>query len=213
MAKIIHNMYIYIYIYVYIVFFLSPGKSCFLGESTVIILFLMKALEAYSLRSWSHLIFICCLVWESYYQYYVPKLIISVILITCLLENFFKLYIKGSQSVDCILKGRSSFPLLQSNLGILLLRQKDGWQNISFCFIWSWHVTWLSVLVLRNSAKQLAVMGKTYKGKMKPFPKLKSTTTVVGFKFWFETKSDGKNSASFPTFIYIHNYNFTIHRW
>ena len=34
-------------------------------------------------------------------------------------------------------------------------------------------------------------MGKIYKGKMKPFPKLKSATTVIGFKFWFETKSDG----------------------
>ena len=33
---------------------------------------------------------------ESYYQYHVPKLIMSVILITYLLENFFKLYIKGS---------------------------------------------------------------------------------------------------------------------
>ena len=33
---------------------------------------------------------------ESYYQYHVPKLITSVILITYLLENFFKLYIKGS---------------------------------------------------------------------------------------------------------------------
>ena len=26
---------------------------------------------------------------------------------------------------------------------------------------------------------------------MKPFPKIKSATTVIGFKFWFETKSDG----------------------
>ena len=34
-------------------------------------------------------------------------------------------------------------------------------------------------------------MGKIYKGKMKPFPKLKSATTVIGFKFWFETKSNG----------------------
>ena len=42
-----------------------------------------------------HNIFICFLVWESYHQYHVLKLIISVILITCLLENFFKLYIKG----------------------------------------------------------------------------------------------------------------------
>ena len=38
----------------------------------------------------------------------------------------------GSQSVDCILKGRRSFPLLKNNYRILLLRQKDGWQNISF---------------------------------------------------------------------------------
>ena len=33
-------------------------------------------------------------------------------------------------------------------------------------------------------------MGKIYKGKMKPFPKLKSATTVIGFKFWFEIKSN-----------------------
>ena len=116
---------------------------------------------------------------------------LSFLLPSCLLENFFKLHVKDGQSVDCLLKGRGSFPLLQSNLGILLLRQKDGWQNISFCFIWSWHVTWLSVLVLRNSAKQLAVMGKIYKGKRKPFPRLESATTVIGFKFWFETKNDG----------------------
>ena len=44
-------------------------------------------------------------------------------------------------------------------------------------------MSWLSVLVLRNSAKQLAVMGKIYKGKRKPFPKLKSATTIIGFKF------------------------------
>ena len=34
-------------------------------------------------------------------------------------------------------------------------------------------------------------MGKIYKGKRKPFPKLESATTVIGFKFWFETKNDG----------------------
>ena len=62
-------------------------------------------------------------------------MIISVILITCLLENFFKLHIKGSQKVDCILKGRSSFPLLQGNLGLSFLCDGNLGVNKILCRI------------------------------------------------------------------------------
>ena len=55
--------------------------------------------------------------------------------------------------------------------------------QVSFCFIWSWHVSYLLMLILREGdlAKQLAVMATIYMGEKKAFPKLKSETIVIGF--------------------------------
>ena len=37
------------------------------------------------------------------------------------------------------------------------------------------------MLISRDLPKQLAVMGKIYKGKKKTSPKLKSETTIIGY--------------------------------
>ena len=109
-------------------------------------------------------------------------MIISVILITCLLENVFKLHIKGSQGVDCLLKGRSSFPTITVRVTWKFCFCGRG-IDISFLLFYLKLACQLHVNVnfkRRDLAKPLAVMAKIYMGEKKAFPKLKSETIVVG---------------------------------
>ena len=111
-------------------------------------------------------------------------MIISVILITCLLENVFKLHIKGSQGVDYLLKGRSSFSTITVRVTWKYYFCGRGTDDISFLLFYLKLACQLLVNAnLREGdlAKQLAVMAKIYMGEKKAFPKLKSETIVIGF--------------------------------
>ena len=111
-------------------------------------------------------------------------MIISVIFITCLLENFFKLHIKGSQGVDCLLKGRSSFPTITVRVTWKFWFCGRRMDDISFLFFYLKLACQLLVNVsLREGelAKQLAFIGKIYMREKEAFLKLKSETTVIGY--------------------------------
>ena len=110
-------------------------------------------------------------------------MIISVILITCLLENVFKLHIKGSQGVDCLLKGRSLFPTITVRVTWKFCFCGRGMDDISFLLFYLKLACQLHVNVnfkRRGFGETVGSHGQNLHGEKKAFPKLKSETIVIG---------------------------------
>ena len=111
------------------------------------------------------------------------KLIISVILIDCLLENVFKLHIKGSQGVDCLLKGRSSFPTITVRVTWKFCFCSIGMDDIRFLLLYLKLACQLHVNVnfkRRGFGETVGSHGQNLHGGKKAFLKLKSETIVIG---------------------------------
>ena len=144
---------------------------------------------------------------------------LSFLLPVCL-RIFFKLHIKGSQGVDCLLKGRSSFPTITVRVTWKFWFCGRRMDDISFLFFCLKLACQLLVNVsLREGelAKELAFIGKIYMREKEAFPKLKSETTVIDYNFDLKLRATETliwiSHVSSLTFICIHNYNFTTHRW
>ena len=111
-------------------------------------------------------------------------MIISVILITCLLENVFKLHIKGSQGVDYLLKGRSSFTTITVRVTWKFCFCGRGTDDISFLLFYLKLACQLLVnanFKRRGFGETVGCHGQNLQGGKKAFPKLKSETIVIGF--------------------------------
>ena len=180
----------------------------------------MKDVQVYSLHSWSYLTFICCLVLRILLSIPCPQIDHLCHSYYLFAWEFFWITHQGESRGWLFIKRKkfASHYYSQSNLEILVLRQKDGWHKFPFFYLKLACQLLVNVSLREGElAKELAFIGKIYMREKEAFPKLKSETTVIDYNFDLKLRATETliwiSHVSSLTFICIHNYNLTTHRW